>query len=550
MAVRFNLRAKVLAITLIILAVSQVTGTLLVIASFERDYTDTMQARFRVLGRNLNQSIGEFLSLGVSLEQFVGMGKLLTDLVESNPEISYIIIADTKGAVLYQENPGGVKLPSAFPSAAGPNSSSQRRAGSGRAASQVIRGHYNTLVPILDENDQHVGDIHLGFPAAIVSEKVRGMVGGSFIVTSVSLLVASGLLVLFISLGVARPVSRVVGAMEDIIEGRDLTKRVSVSSSDEVGELAKRFNDFVGSIEGVVKQLSAAPNTISASADELRRALTENSSNVDVVSKTIESLSVGVDRDMDRIVKLVGKIAEISRCAEVVADSARTARSRIQEALNAVSQGASSLSEPSAGYADLPETWDLTGLFNLTGELGREVENIRGQVERLSADSSPSAAGVSGGITPASEEASRAIERCREISSTIDDLYGHIKASVSEFTMDRSIGIVKIREIKWAKGDLAKTSQMARELNSKLPALLMDVEERASALSRESRRMIEDMDEVIETIIEDYNGVRSISTAIADEQKALSEVPPALESFRSRFEKLRDETKGFKIGSV
>ena len=543
---KISLRFKVLAITLIILAVSQVIGTLLVILSFNRDYTQTMQSRFEVLGRNLSQIIEDsFLSLGIGLRQSVGVDELLADVVESNPEISYIAITDAEGGMLYQIDPGGMNLTQVFPSRAEDDPSSPQRTESRQVATQLIEGHYDTLVPLFDDDDQHVGDIHLGFPTAIVTEKVGGMVRGSLIVMSVSLLTASGLLVIFMSLGVTRPVSRLVGAMEGIIEGRDLTKRVNVASADEVGDLANRFNEFVNSIEGVVKRLASAPNAISDSAEELRRALADNSNNVDLVSMTIEELKDDVNRDMDRIVKLVGRVNEISRWAQTIAGSVRAIGGRMAKTLTVIGQVETTPGESSDGGSDTPKTWDMTGLFNSSEELGGEVKNISRKIVELTAQSLP---GISQGSGPMAEEIGKTLEHGRELSSKIDGLNNHIHTAVHEFAMDRSVGILKIREMKEVRRDLSRTSRIAEDVRRKLADLLSDLEKRASDLAQDSERMVEDLSEVIEAVFDDYKGVRDISLTIAKERKALSEVPPALESFRDRFEKLRDETKEFKIG--
>ena len=543
---KFSLGFKVLAITLIILAVSQVLGTLLVIASFQRDYTETIQGKFAVLGRNLRQTIEDsFLFLGVPLGQLDGLNELLEDIVDNNREISFIAITDAKGKMLFHIDPGEANLDrTSLPKVEGDFSSLQ-----GTEPRQVttllIEGQYNTLVPLFDEDDGHVGNIHLSFPATIVSEKVRGMVRSSLIVMSVSLLTASGLLVLFISLGVTRPVSRLVGAMEEIIKDRDLTRRVTVASADEVGDLANRFNEFVGNIEGVVKQLATTPNAISASAEELRRALAENSSNVDLVSKTIEDLRSDVDRDMDRIVMLIGSINEINVWSKTITHSVREIHGRMAKALTVIGQA-----EPASGKTldedtTLMETWDLTGLFNSTEELGKKVESINCGIDELIPNSleRPTAGAA------LSEELERARVHGSELASKVKELYGLIHTSVNEFVMDRSLGILKIRETKTVRGDLARTSRIAEDVRQKLSDLLSDLEKRASDLVQESQRMIEDLSEVIEAIVEDYKGVRNISSIIAEERKALSEVSPALESFRARFEKLKGETKEFKIGS-
>lgn len=54
---------------------------------------------------------------------------------------------------------------------------------------------------------------------------------------------------------IVNPMERVIGLLKNIAEGEaDLTKRLDISSKDEVGQLAGWFNTFVDTLQGIIKK--------------------------------------------------------------------------------------------------------------------------------------------------------------------------------------------------------------------------------------------------------------------------------------------------------
>jgi len=66
----------------------------------------------------------------------------------------------------------------------------------------------------------------------------------------------AGLVIYLIAVAVAGPINRVVDGLKDAAEGEgDLTKRLAITSSDEIGMLDKWFNLFVERVQAIIRDV-------------------------------------------------------------------------------------------------------------------------------------------------------------------------------------------------------------------------------------------------------------------------------------------------------
>ncbi|MGF1901508.1 methyl-accepting chemotaxis protein [Aliivibrio sifiae] len=86
-----------------------------------------------------------------------------------------------------------------------------------------------------------------------------------------------GLFVIWLSINwIVKPIQSLELAMSEVASGDgDLTKRIAVTSSDEIGKLAQAFNLFVSKIHGTVSDVIVSSNTVRSEMDNIQ-VLTNN----------------------------------------------------------------------------------------------------------------------------------------------------------------------------------------------------------------------------------------------------------------------------------
>ena len=133
---------------------------------------------------------------------------------------------------------------------------------------------------------------------AAIDERVSTILT-SILVIAVIMLVVFGILGLTLSNAFLRPLQLIKANLDDIAAGEgDLTRRLPVTSQDELGELAGSFNRFVEKIHGLVRQiaemttqLTGLVGEVAAQAQRSEQAMERQRHETDQVATAINEMS-------------------------------------------------------------------------------------------------------------------------------------------------------------------------------------------------------------------------------------------------------------------
>ena len=120
-----------------------------------------------------------------------------------------------------------------------------------------------------------------------------------------------------------RPIRDTATAMEDIARGKgDLTRRLAVTTDDEVGELANQFNGFVArmqetllEVRGSTRHVNRAADEIALSSEELATRTEQAAANLQETSASMEEITATVNHSAEsagqanKLVAGTGKVA-------------------------------------------------------------------------------------------------------------------------------------------------------------------------------------------------------------------------------------------------
>ena len=124
----------------------------------------------------------------------------------------------------------------------------------------------------------------------------------------VGLLVAGlGMLVIwFVGYGIARPLRQMVVMLDDIAQGDgDLTRRLDVNRSDELGDIARGFNTFLGKLQSMITQVVSSVQKVSDSSEHT----------ADIAIRT----NTGVQKQLAEIELVATAVHEMTATAQDVA---------------------------------------------------------------------------------------------------------------------------------------------------------------------------------------------------------------------------------------
>lgn len=281
--------------------------------------------------------------------------------------------------------------------------------------------------------------------------------------------------------GVTGPLGDALARMRDIAQGEgDLTKRISVKSSDEIGLLCEAANSFIDKIHDVISNvknstagLSDASNQVSSAAQNLSSGSSEQAASVEQTSASLEQMSATVNQNADNA-------KQTENMAITSADQADEGGKQVGETVSAMR----AIAEKIAIIEDIAYQTNLLALNAAieaarAGEHGKGFAVVASEVRKLAGRSEAAAGEISSLAKSSVDVAEGAGKLLDEIVPSIKktaDLVQEISASSEE----QASGI---GEVNSAMGQLDTVTQNNAALAEQLSATSEEMSAQTRALA-------------------------------------------------------------------
>ncbi|URJ44094.1 methyl-accepting chemotaxis protein [Paenibacillus polymyxa] len=120
------------------------------------------------------------------------------------------------------------------------------------------------------------------------------------ITTIVVLVIAAiiiGVLALWIISSILKPIQRLRNSMDAISQG-NLSINVATTSTDEIGELSRYFQQMVDNLRNMIKEIQAMTGNLSASSQELAAGAEQTTRAIEHVTIAIQDVAAGSERQV------------------------------------------------------------------------------------------------------------------------------------------------------------------------------------------------------------------------------------------------------------
>jgi methyl-accepting chemotaxis protein len=195
--------------------------------------------------------------------------------------------------------------------------------------------------------------------AEVYAEARQALLMTSAIGVGVALLFLG--LVVLLARGLVRPIRQVTAALVEIGGGGgDLTRRLDESREDELGDLARGFNRFIGGQRSLISD-------VLATSERLRAAVSQVAQVVDNTAGRSSQQQDMTDMVATAVHEMGLTVQEIARNASSAAQASQSARDEAQQARTVVGQSISHIESMSA---------DIGGAASAVSELAEQVASI------------------------------------------------------------------------------------------------------------------------------------------------------------------------------
>ncbi len=274
--------------------------------------------------------------------------------------------------------------------------------------------------------------------------------------------VLAGLLLAWLnSRSIVTPVNAAVAGLKDIAEGEgDLTKRLPVTSRDEVGQLALWFNTFLDKLQILIKDISAKAQALDGAAGDLTRlsdtmshgvgevsakslavaaAAEEMTTNIQSVSAAMEQSSSNISMVASSTEEMTATVQEIGQNAEKarsVSEKAVTQSQLTSEKMSSLGQAARKIGGVTETITEISEQTNLLAL-NATieaaraGEAGKGFAVVANEIKELARQTAAATIDIKNQIGEMQATTNSTIDDIKTISEVIANINTSINGIAS-----------------------------------------------------------------------------------------------------------------------
>jgi methyl-accepting chemotaxis protein len=159
----------------------------------------------------------------------------------------------------------------------------------------------------------------------------------------VTLLVSIVILIMLIK-NITDPITKVHKALQKMASG-DLTQTVKIKSSDEVGIMAKSFNEMQKSVNKLITELKQNAEQLADTSDQLSQAAKQTGIATQQVANSSQQMAKGAQEQSASAQDTAKSVEELSQAIHQLAASAREQSGGVQKAMDAISSVSKTINE-------------------------------------------------------------------------------------------------------------------------------------------------------------------------------------------------------------
>ena len=391
---------------------------------------------------------------------------------------------------------------------------------------------------------------------AITANIYAGILFAFYILISV-------LMTVIVHHSVSIPARRASGHLANIIdriekhEG-DLTERIMIKSQDEVGELVRGVNNFIGQLQSIMQEIQRESIHMNELVDKITDGLNESNESANNVSATMEELSASmqeVSATLDQINVGAQEILNASQNMRNKAESGtqfvREIRERAQEIrIEVTGSKESAIQMMGEIRTMLKEAVENSRSVGKINELTGEILNISSQTNLLALNASIEAAraGEAGrGFAVVAEEIRVLADNSRDTANNIQNISTMVTQAVGDLSGNADDMMQFIDNTVLA--DYDKFVDMANQYHNdadSMDEILHDFYRQAQELAGTMSSMTEGLDGINIAVDESAQGVTVAAESTSELVEALGSIKQQANTNQEISGKLQGEVKRFK----
>ncbi|MDH2887127.1 methyl-accepting chemotaxis protein [Bacillus cytotoxicus] len=389
-----------------------------------------------------------------------------------------------------------------------------------------------------------------------IIEAAQPVFYNALLIMVISLLLG-GTIIYFVTLSITKPLKRLVTTAHEISKG-DLTQTIEMYSQDEIGQLAKAFNNMTQSLRTLISRINTSAGHVAAASEELTASVRQASEATEQITTAMEQVSTGareqtssVENGAVLLHNVTEGIQQVANSSSAIANSSSYTREKAENGGELVGK---TVNQMNSIVKSVSQSDAVIQLLNdkskQIGEILEVIQNIADQTNLLALNAAIEAAraGEHGkGFAIVADEVRKLAEQSSMSSNEIGKLVSEIQEDMSKTVKSMNhvneevqLGLVIANETKQNFAEiLHSTNEIAKQIESMV--------ETANEMSKGANEVSISVGEIARTAQNNATSTQNIAASTEEQLASMEEIGSAAGTLSQMAEELQVLIEKFKI---
>ncbi|WP_245867754.1 Methyl-accepting chemotaxis protein McpA [Sporomusa silvacetica DSM 10669] len=378
------------------------------------------------------------------------------------------------------------------------------------------------------------------------------------LLTILIILAITSIIIIWVARQIAKPITVLEGAANKIAGGDLSLSNLGINSNDEIGRLAKSFEQMTQNVRELIKQIHSNAEQLAASSEELTASAEQSAQASNQVAISMTEVAEGANAQLAAATETSAVVEEMSAGIEEIAANANLVSGQSEQAAGKAKDGGAAVNKAVSQMSQIENTVNTSAqVVAKLGERSKEIgqivntiSGIAGQTNLLALNAAIEAAraGEQGrGFAVVADEVRKLAEQSEEAAKKIASLIGEIQTDTDIAVEAMNNGT---REVKTG----AEVVNAAGVSFGEIADLVTEVSDQVKQMSAAIQQMATGSQQIVSSVrnIDDLSKksageAQSVSAATEEQLASMEEISTSSRELATLAQDLQAAVTKFRI---
>ncbi|HWI48493.1 MAG TPA: methyl-accepting chemotaxis protein [Rummeliibacillus sp.] len=396
-------------------------------------------------------------------------------------------------------------------------------------------------------------DMDASFISKVQTQTIQISVG-----LTILFVLLGALLAFIISKRIIKPVLAINNYVDEVADGNLAADRFEIKGKDEIAQLSQGVYHMVDDLRKIISQISSNAEQVAATSEELSAGSEQTSASIEQVTVSMQEVAAGSDKQTDAVEEIGANVNTISNKMNDVATYVEQVSTKAIDTTKTAENGKDIIQNAVEKMNTTTDMIQATSevvnrLNNYSKEIGQIVSlitEIADQTNLLALNASIEAAraGEHGkGFAVVAEEVRKLADQSRIAANDISNRIDSIKAESTNAVDSMSTSYENLQVSADAFDEAGDAFNAIYTAVSNLTSQMTQVSNAIEAMNSGVSNIAESMEEVSVIVVQNSSSIQNVAAASEEQTASMEEITASSNNLATMAEQLRTSVNKFTV---